>query len=606
MSEDKISPKKASFLIIFLVFFFSLGFSLFVNLPSIEQGFLFADQAVYYSLTQSIARDLDLEYTTKDLIRYYHDFDAGPQGIFLKKARNGRIFYAKSWAYSLFAAPFVRIFGYNGFLVFHSVLLLLIMLLGFTYLSRANSPLTSISYLLTFFFATVVGVYFLWISPDFFNFCLTFIIVFLWVYKIKRRQTPLPPGEAEAPRSFLLSPGTDYLAAFLTGIAVFSKPPNIVLLGPLVLYALYGKKFFKALCLALICLLTIGLLFGANYLLTSDWNYQGGERKTFIGSFPLEKDSQTFDSLGGTMTSENYFQRFLIPPKFILYNIYYYFFGRFTGMAWYFFPAFLALLLFFLAKRRFHDWLTLAALTAGILIYIVLTPEFYGGGGGSLANRYFLNIYPLFFFLPAEKKGWRQVVLIWVIAAIFISPILVSPFRSSARPATHAKKFPIKALPLEMTQVNNFPTNTNPDAFRVHIWPDKPHPWGEFLHFLDDNFYPKLEPTGIWTMGDKTCEFILKTYYPLREIGVKLLNNPRSNNEITVKVEGRSQKIVLQSKQWGTLRFPVGNGFQVEQRHHYRIKVKAAKGSIPYLEDPTAQERRYLGVFFELDLVPKE
>ena len=606
MSEDKVHPKKTAFIIIFIVFFFSLGFSLFINLPSVEQGFLFADQAVYYALTQSIAHDLDVEYTTKDLVRYYHDFDAGPQGIFLKKAGNGRIFFAKSWAYSLFAAPFVRIFGYNGFLVFHSFLLLIVMLLGFAYLSRANSPLTSISYLLTFVFATVAGVYYLWISPDFFNFCLSFIIVFLWVYKIKSGEAALPSGPAQARRSLLLSPGTDYLAALLTGVAVFSKPPNIVLLGPLVLYALYEKKFFKALCLALIFLLTVGLLFGTNYLLTSDWNYQGGERKTFIGSFPLEKDSLTFDSLGGTMTSENYFQRFLIPPKFILYNVYYYFFGRFTGIAWYFFPAFLALLLFFLAKRRFHDWLTLAALAAGILIYIVLTPEFYGGGGGSLANRYFLNIFPLFFFLPAVKKSWRQVALIWVVAAIFISPILVSPFRSSARPATHAKRFPIKALPLEMTQVNNFPTNTNPDAFRVHIWPDRPHPWGEFLHFLDDNFHPKIEPTGIWTRGDKTCEFILKTYYPLREVGVKLLNNPRSNNEITVRVEGRTQRIVLQSKQWGTLRFPVGNGFQVEQRYHYRIKIKAAKGSIPYYEEPTGLERRYLGVFFELDLVPRE
>ena len=606
MPEDKAQPKKAALTIIFLVFLFSLGFSLFINLPSIHHGFLSADQAVYYALTQSIAHDLDLEYTKMDLVRYYHDFDAGPQGIFLKKARNGRIFFAKSWAYSLFAAPFVRIFGYNGFLVFHSILLLVVMLLGFAYFSRANPPLTSISYLLTFLFASVAGVYYIWISPDFFNFCLAFIIVFLWVYKIKRRESPPSSSPAGNPRSFLLSPGTDYLAAFLVGIAVFSKPPNIVLLGPLVLYALYEKKLFKVLVLVVIFLLTIGLLFGANYLLTSDWNYQGGERKTFIGSFPLEKDNLTFDSLGGTMTSENYFRRFLIPPKFILYNIFYYFFGRFTGITWYFFPAFLALLLFFRAKRRFHDWLTLATLAGGILIYIILTPEFYGGGGGTLANRYFLNIYPLFLFLPAEKKSWRQVVLIWVVAALFISQILVSPFRSSAQPATHAKKFPIKALPLEMTQVNHFPTNTNPEAFRIHIWPDKPYPQREFLHFLDDNFHPKLEPTGIWTRGDKTCEFILKTYYPLREVGVRLLNNPRSNNEITVKIEGRTQKIILQSKQWGTLRFPVGNGFQVEQRYHYRIKIRAAKGSIPYYENPAGLERRYLGVFFELDLVPKE
>ncbi|MCX6563447.1 MAG: hypothetical protein NTU60_07565 [Candidatus Aminicenantes bacterium] len=606
MLEDKALQKKAALIIIALVFLFSLGFSLFINLPAIDQNFLFADQAVYYALTQSIAHDFDMEYTKKDLARYYHDFDAGPQGIFLKKAQNGKIFFAKSWAYSLFAAPFVRMFGYNGFLVFHSFLLLIVMLLGFAYFSRANSPLTSISYLLTFLMASVAGVYFIWISPDFFNFCLAFIIVFLWIYKIKRRDAPPHSNPAGVPNSFLLSPGSDYLAVFLVGIAVFSKPPNIVLLGPLVLYALYEKKFFKALGLAVIFFLTIGLLFGANYFLTSDWNYQGGERKTFIGHFPLEKDNLTFDNLGDSMTSENYFQRFLIPAKFIPYNIFYYFFGRFTGIAWYFFPAFLALLLFFRAKRRFHDWLTLAALAGGILIYIVLTPEFYGGGGGTLANRYFLNIYPLFLFLPAEKKSWRQVALIWIVAAVFISPILVSPFRSSAQPATHAKKFPIKALPLEMTQVNNFPTNTNPDAFRIHIWPDKPEPQREFLHFLDDNFYVKIEPTGIWTRGDKTCEFILKTYYPLREVGVRLLNNPRNNNEITVKVEGMRQKIILQSKEWGILRFPVGNGFQVEQRYHYRIKIKAAKGAIPYLENQASLERRYLGVFFELDLVPKK
>src|SRR4030042_6822272 len=118
MPEDKVQPKKGAFVVIFIVFLFSLGFSLFINLPVIDQNFLFADQAVYYALTQSIAHDLDLEYTKKDLARYYHDFDAGPQGIFLKKARNGKIFFAKSWAYSLFAAPFVRIFGYNAFLVF--------------------------------------------------------------------------------------------------------------------------------------------------------------------------------------------------------------------------------------------------------------------------------------------------------------------------------------------------------------------------------------------------------------------------------------------------------------------------------------------------------
>lgn len=599
--------RKAAHIAILLIFLFFLGFSFFINLPAVHQNFLFADQAVYYAMTQSIAHDLDLEYTKKDLVRYYHDFAAGPQGIFLKKAANNKLFFAKSWAYSLFAAPFVRVFGANGFLVFHSFLLLPVLLMGFSYLALANPPPVSLFYLLSFLFGSVACVYFIWISPDFFNFSLALTVLFLWLYKIKRAEQPQPASRPGPWQAFLGSAATDVLASFLAGIATFSKPPNIVLMGPLVLYALLHKKILKALLLTVVFLLTVGFFFGTNYLLTSDWNYQGGERKTFHGTvFPLEKEAQDFDSLGYPMTSEDYFGRFLLPPQFVLFNIFYYFFGRFTGIAWYFFPAFLGLILFFSSKRRLTHWLVLAALSGGILIYIILTPEFYGGGGGSLANRYFLSIYPLFFFLPRDRKSWREVILIWVMAAIFISQILVAPFRSSALPATHAKKLPFKALPVEMTQVNHFPTNTNPDAFRVNIWPEQTQPARQFLHFLDDNFHPRQEPNGIWTKGSKTCEFILKTYYPLKEIAVHLLNNPRSQNQVTVKVGGQKQKITLLSKQWGTLRFPVGNGFKVESRYHYLIKIRAAKGSIPYFEDPASLERRDLGVFFSLELIPRE
>ncbi len=602
-----MSQSRAAGQIILVVFLLSLGSSLFINLPVIHQHFLFSDQAVYYAMTQSIAYDGDLEYTKKDLIRYYEDFMAGPQGIFLKKVSSGKLFYAKSWAYSLFASPFVRVFGYNGFLVFHSLLLLLVLLLGHAYLSLSNPPVTSIVYLLSFLFASVTGVYLLWITPDFFNLSLVFTAIFLWLYKIKRVEPPPEERNSGRSKSFLLSPWTDYLAAILVGIAAFSKPPNLVLMAPLAVFALARKKIVKALALGLILVLTLSLFFGINYLLTSEWNYQGGERKTFFFTFPMEKNEFTFDDLGHTMTSEGYFQEFLLPPQFIFFNIFYYFFGRYTGLTWYFFPAVLALVLFFFSsRRRLEDWLVLVTAAGGILVYIVLMPDNYSGGGGSLANRYFLNIYPLFVFLPPGGKKRRDILLIWLMAALFISQILVSPFRSSAQPATHAKRFPFKALPVEMTLVNNLPTNTNPDAFRVHIWPDKPQPAREFLHFLDDNFYPRLEPTGIWTRGSKTCEMILKTYYPLREIGVRLLNNPRANNEITVRVEGKTKKVVLQSMQRETLRFPVGNGFKVEDRYHYRIKIKAAKGSIPYYEDETSKERRYLGVFFELDLIPRE
>ena len=605
--------KKTALTVVAVVVLFFLGLSLSVNLADIYSGFLFADQAVYYSMTQSIAFDRDLEFTKKDLARYYTDFNAGPQGIFLKKGRDGRIFFAKSFVYPLFAAPFVRVLGPNGFLVFHSVLLLLLLLMGFKYFSLSGPPLGAVLLVLTFLFASVAGVYFVWMTPEFFNLTLIFAILFLWLYKIRSKEleadgTPSPELSASRTgklNAFLMSDKTDYLAAFLAGIAVYSKPPNAALLGILILLTLVRRKFLKTGGMLLGFVLSMALLFSVKSILSSDWtdwNYQGGERKAFYGAFPFGDKGQTFDTVGSEMTSEGYFDRSLLPPKYIALNLFYYIFGRFTGAAWYFFPSILLLFLFFRGRRSLARWLLLAALTAEILAYVVLMPTNFGGGGGSLGKRYFMHIYPLFLFLPDIKVKKRTLVVPWLMAALFLSQLMVNPFRGSSFPTTHLKRFPFKALPVEMTLVNEWPTNTNPWGFRIPIGtpPDE-----GYLHFLDDNFHKRLEPTGNWTYWDRECEMVLKTGRPLKEIVVRLLNNPRRANEIRVKVEGRTQRITLGPKQWGTLRFPVGDGFRMKTTYLYRIKIKAAKGSIPHYEDKDNQERRILGVFFEMDLISR-
>ena len=600
-----MTGKKNAFQAILLIFAFFLGLSLFTNLPATYRNFLFADQAVYFAMTQSIAHDGDLEFTKKDLVRYYRDIDTGPQGIFLKKGPSGKIFFAKSWAYSLFAAPFVRAFGMNGFLVFHAVLLVLVLLMGFAYFSLSDGPIPSLLGVLTFLFASVAWVYYVWISPDFFNMCLVFTIAFLWIYKLRAANlTPVPgPGLPGRAKAFLLSDGSDYLASFLAGIATFSKPPNVVLMAPLFLGAVLAKRYKKAVLIVVFFLASAVFLFGMNYVLTADWNFMGGERKIFYGKFPFEKEGVTFDTTGWPMTSEGYFSRMLIPFKFIFFNIIYYFFGRFTGLAWYFFPALLFLYLFFRAHRGAgrEQWLLFAALTLEILIYIVIMPTNYGGGGGSLANRYFLNIFPLFFFLPPIVPQTRHLALTWTLAAVFIAQILLTPFQSSANPASHAKRFPIKALPLELTLYNEFPTNTNPDGFRVSFGTS---PNRGVAYFLDDNFHKRAQAGGTWTRGDKTLEMILKTQYPVSAIVFHLTNNPRRDNRITVRVDGRKRMLVLQSGESATLEFPVKTGFKIESNWLHRVRIGAAKGSRPYFEEEQGTERRDLGVFFEVEFIP--
>lgn len=590
-----------------LIFLFALGLSLFINIPALQKEFLFADEATYFAITQSLAYDFDLEYSMQgqDLNRYYREFGSGPQGLFLKKGKDGKIFFAKSFIYPLFSAPFLRIFGVNGFFVFHTILLMLMVLMGTMYFSLHNTPLLSLSAILTFLFASVAMVYFIWISPDFFNIFMAFTVIFLWLYKHRHGEAKTEDMPKKWGTRFLLSDWSDYLAAALAGMAFFSKPPSIILLGPIAVHALFKKKFVKTAVILLIFIVVTGAFWGANYVVTGEWNYQGGERKTFYsaygGGFPIEAKKLTFDNTGWPMTSEGYGLAHLLPAKTSVYNFFYYFIGRFSGMIWYFFPAFLFLILFFIRKKSWEQWLILCAISGGILIYIVLMPDNFAGGGGALANRYFLNIYPLFLFLPGIKRKPKELISAWVMAAIFISPILISPFLHSQYPATHAKKFPFKLLPVEMSLVNNHPTTTNPNAFRQEVGTPENRGW---LHFLDDNFHPKREgEDGFWTRGDRTCEMILKTWFPVKELRFHLLNNPRASNEIRVKVGGKTQRITLVQNQRITLSFPVKRVFKMKDNHLYKIKIKASEGSIPYLEYRENGESRFIGVFFGVEIV---
>lgn len=601
-----LSERKTFLAIILFIFIFSLGLALFTNIAGLQKNFLFADEATYYMIADSLAQDYDLEYTRNDLIHYYRAFNTDPKGIFLKKGKEGRIFYGKSFAYPLFAAPFVRFLGANGFLVLHSLLLFLILLAGFFYLLSNNQGAVAFLGIFTFMFASVAGVYFLWMTPEFFNLALVFLALFLWTFKYTHRSPDQTPRSRL--QRLLFSDFSDYLACVLVGVAVFAKPPNLVLMGPLVLFTLVKKKAAKALLMIVFFSAVAFVLFGLNQVITGDWNYQGGERKTFYGDggYPLEKEHLTFDSaIGGSMTSEGYSEKHVYYPRVYLANLFYYFFGRFTGLMWYFFPAVLALILFVRRKKSLLQWMILAAIVSEILLYILLMPDNYAGTPGGLANRYFLSIYPLFFFLIPLELNIKEISLSWLVAAIFIAQILVNPLQHSHFPATHAKKFPLKLLPPELTLINELPTNTNPKAHRQEV--GMKYTW---LYFLDDNFIPRttseLEKTGFWTRGPHPAEMIMKTWYPIKKITFHLLSNPRMKNAITIRFAGEKQTVELGSKARTSVSFSPRRVFRMnEWIHLYRLSVKAEKGSIPHFEEEKSDERRYLGVYFEIEIIPE-
>ena len=62
------------------------GLALSVDFPHASFGFQ-SDEATYYMMAHSLARDGDLEYRREDLARVWREFPSGPSGVFLKQGR---------------------------------------------------------------------------------------------------------------------------------------------------------------------------------------------------------------------------------------------------------------------------------------------------------------------------------------------------------------------------------------------------------------------------------------------------------------------------------------------------------------------------------------
>ncbi|MGH9374353.1 MAG: hypothetical protein ACRD15_22785, partial [Vicinamibacterales bacterium] len=168
------------------------GLAVAVDFPRAAIG-IQSDEATYYMMGHSLAEDGDLTYRRGDLVRVWEEFSSGPTGVFLKKGSDildwglmlrppffwtrtqddpdqSRLFYGKSFVYPLVAAPFVKLFGTNGFLVLHALLLALVVWCAFLFLHARMSAGIAALLAGAFVIATVVPVYFVWITPELFNF----------------------------------------------------------------------------------------------------------------------------------------------------------------------------------------------------------------------------------------------------------------------------------------------------------------------------------------------------------------------------------------------------------------------------------------------------
>jgi hypothetical protein len=539
-----------------------LVLALATDLPLVTDGRFWSDAATYRTMSESLALDLDLEYTPEDLARARRDYAGGPQGLFLKRTRDGdrtRLVYAKALLYPLAGAPFVRLLGPDrGLLVLNALAFALALVLGYGELRRASGPGAALAGVLALFVLGVVPVYLLWLTPEILNLALVTAGLVAW-----RRHR-------------------DILAAVLIGLAAYSKPTNALLalpliLDPLLVAAPWSSRLPTSVRRGAAVALVVAAGFGATWVATGELNYQGGERKTFYDTYPGDP-GVTFDSAGVWMTTEHlgplvagrdeeeHSDR-VAPPRppeelrrsFVL-NLLYFWIGRFGGALPYFPGVVLAALAFLLVGPREREgWLALLALLASSLAYILIIPDNWYGGAGTLGNRYFVNLVPLaLLFLPARRGPWVAAGAGAVTGALLL-PLLASPVRHSLAPGSHTTSAAFRRLPAELTMLSDLSVFT--DVWRKHRPYNAPggdpsrrppgSPPSYFLWLLDDGTFGQEESfgeEGFWLRGGQDAEVVLQALEPPRAIRLIVTAGP-AGDIVTVRLGRERQRLVLKPLQ---------------------------------------------------------
>lgn len=437
-----------------------------LDLPR-ESGGIKGDEATYVAMAASLALDGDLEYTQDDYTRIRQWYGSGPEGIFLKRDASGDLHFGKAYVYGVLAAPFAWA-GLRGLLFFNTVCLIVTIAAGFWWLAPGSRPRAALAYSSLFVFAAITPLYAVWLTSETLNYTLVFLaFAFGW-----------PSSRGSEAGQWQRWTGVLLLAA-----AIFSKPLNAPLVVPFAMGTSPDAR--RQAMLVVATGLAVVALFAINAVFMDDFNYQGGDRKTFYTRFPYDEPGGSFDTTGIQMTT-NTLQtpvgregRLTTAPL----NAWYFFTGRHFGMLLFGWPWVLSGLLWLLKRRdkRAAEWALCGALVVTAAATVIWMPYTWSGGGGPVGNRYFLSLGAAMFFLTPRLQSMTAPVVA-AIGLLFVTPAELAPFETARNPwrATQALQF--RAFPLELTGASDFPIILDQRRGRV---PQGSSPT-VFVAFIDD------------------------------------------------------------------------------------------------------------------------
>lgn len=583
-------------------------------------GEIKGDDAVYVTAALSAAFDGNLSFEQRDLERFEGLYHRGPEGIFLKRGkrlrisagggfpfirvvkepdpRSDRLYFGKALIYPIVAAPFVRAFGLNGLLLLNVVLLAIVALCGYLFLAARAPAIGAALFTTAFLLASAIPVYLVFYMPEILNVTLVVVAYFLWSYR------------EVATNRILSGAWPQVAAAALLGLATYSKPFNGILVAPLVLTAWWQGQRARALVVGVVSVAIAALAFTFNAAVSGEFNYQGGDRQTFYGSFPFDGSGDVWNRQAGQAMTDGSVQVEVLtsrqaPAQFVR-NIEYFLVGRHFGFIPYFFPGFIAIVAWLLSRARRDPWrvFTFLGFLASVVVMLLVLPFTWSGGGGPMGNRYLLSVYAvLIFLMPPGNIAWAG-ALAWMGGALFTAKLLLNPFAAAKYPYLMTERGAARRLPVELSMVTDLPVMiAGPTRARIPYGHDPTMQ----LFFLDQNSFPP-EPPGMWVSGGRRTDIVVRTNERLDHLAVEA-ESPIAT-VLTVSAGGAPVVVPLVPGKLSRFNVPAQGVLYLRygQSYTYLLSASSSQGFVPALRFPAMQPRDYrnLGALLRFAAVPAQ
>jgi hypothetical protein len=479
---------------------------------------LIGDEATYLMAAESLAWDFDLRYEPRDYERFVEHWRLPPEGLILQSGDGGAtITFGKPFFYPLWAAPFSRMSPAKGPFIANFVILLIAAVLA-TRTLRQTVGAPAPVWVAAFVFASVTFAYTFWAHADLFLLSLTATALSLAFWRSDRAAS-----------------GRWALVGALVAIVVFSRPLYLPLVLPVVL-ALPPRRRWRA--AATLALGALGLTLAAaivHRLHGDAWTSYGAQRRGFYSStgfpgvdMPVESWQQNLDDLGDASWAEAR-QLTRLPPtaaSLWFWNSIYFVVGRFIGVLPYFLPLVLGLLG---RPRGAARWTLLAAVGLSMAGFFLYRPFNIYGGGGAIANRYFMPLFPAFWFLATRPLRGRTIAAVCLLAAPFLWP-LWSDARSHPQRANHTYRYVSavaqRLLPYETTQSHLKPGG-RADVVHGGLW----------IKFLQPSLRQKRDGSALLLNRGARGQLLLGANEPVEEVIVQTVGDPQETLRVVAGAE---------------------------------------------------------------------